>query len=745
MDKNPYQNFENYVLRTPVLPHSFFRTLTKNTIISDDSLKKACQNKIIMEAIFLASPSLYGELRRWLKGEITEAKEAKKIVYSTLKYLSRMSSRCTPFGLFAGTAVGSFGESTNIELKHFSDFQRHTRLDMNYLVALSQDLVKNENIRGQLLFYPNSSIYHIGRQLRYIEYHYVNSRRSHQMVAIDVSDYLLQVIKAAKKGASISELAQLLVTDEISTEEALAFINELVDSQFLVSELEPSVSGPEFLDQLLPVLRNISGANAIVETLESTQAKLHSLDQSLGNDVQEYSSLGESLKTLGTKFEQKFLFQTDLTVRTKHNSLNSGILTKVQSAFSLFNKISSSSQETTLSKFGKALYDRYEGRAVPLAEALDVEVGIGYMGSNNSGDVSILVDDLVVPQKELTNSKIQVSPIGVVLHQKLISATRNSEYVVQLSDKDFEGLEPKWDDLPDTVSAMIEVVTVDGDEKVVMSGVGGSSAANLLGRFCHGDAELKAHTERIIQVEYEANPDKMLAEIVHLPESRVGNVLVRPKLRKYEIPYLAKSLVPEEDQLTIDDLVVRARYDGTVSLISKKHGKEVCPRLTNAHSYANRALPIYHFLGDLQLQKKRWTGFRWDGLANEYSFLPRLEYKGVIFSEAQWTIRKKDIESLLDKEGNDKGLSEALIAWTDKFQLPQYFLLADGDHELLINSQNLTSVRVLINTVKKRSGFILREFLYSDSSIVKQSQAGYTNQIVVSFFNARKLANNKVS
>ncbi|SHJ47008.1 lantibiotic dehydratase family protein [Aquimarina spongiae] len=743
-----YKNFPKYVLRVPLFSFSFYQEVTKDATLSDETLQNICKDPIIKEAIFLASPSLYSEFEKWLQGNLKDRDKADRMKYSVLKYISRMSSRCTPFGLFAGTAVGTFSDATVLDLQHKSKNKRHTRLDMNYLVALSQHIVKEEQIRSQLLFYPNTSIYETGHQLRYVEYNYVNSRRIHHIVAVEHSEYLQKVLEKAKEGALLKDLAILLVDEEITIEDATEFIGELVNSQLLISELEPSVSGPEFLDQILPVLKRIEGTENLMTALENAQRILKELDGEIGNDPQKYIELSEYLKELEVGFELKYMFQTDMVITPQINTLDQKLLHRVRKAITLLNKISIPPRETLMTRFQKAFYERYENREVPLSKALDVELGIGFLQNQGAGDISKIVDDLILPGQNngVQTKEIQWSPVHAILQKKMMLALQKGERIIQLTDKDFDGFEARWDDLPDTMSSMVEIITVDGEQKIVMSSVGGSSAANLLGRFCHGDEELRQYTQEIIDIETQENPDQILAEIVHLPESRVGNILMRPAFRKYEIPYLAKSIVAPEDQLTLDDLMISTNHDSKVLLRSKKHNKEVLPHLTNAHNYSADPLPIYQFLANMQTQRMRsGLGFYWGPLADESDFLPRVEYNGVILSEAVWNIHTKDIKTLVEAEPTSDQFVALLEDWVNQQKLPNYVLLADGDNELLINTKNTTSAAMLLHTVKKRSSFKLKEFLHDQNGVVNEGDQAYTNQVVLSFYNEQKLKNTRTT
>ena len=158
---------------------------------------------------------------------------------------------------------------------------------------------------------------------------------------------------------------------------------------------------------------------------------------------------------------------------------------------------------------------------------------------------------------------------------------------------------------------------------MLLHDVGGPSGANLLGRFCHGDPDLHANVAEHLREEEALDPDALFAEVVHLPEGRLGNVLLRPLLRRGEIPYLGRSGSPADQQIPVTDLTLRLVDDRFV-LRSRRLGRRIVPRLTTAHNFRGRALNIYRLLGLLQ-SEGRLPGCTWDwGALAALPFLPRV-------------------------------------------------------------------------------------------------------------------------
>ena len=737
-----FRNFSSFVLRTPLFSYTFIDAIISRQNISENELKILCSNPVIQEAIFLASPDLYSEFKKWLDNEVVDKtddkksnKNAKNIQYTLLKYLLRMSSRCTPFGLFAGFSLGDFDKETKIEFPKLSGYQRHTRLDMNYLCALAQDLATLPELKEQIKYYPNSSIYQSGNQLRYVEYHYKNTGRFHYIVAVDHSKYLEKILETASNGAYINELARSIIDDDISLEEAKNFIAEIIESQLLVSELEPAITGDEFLGQILLILKKLDKTTHIQNVLSQIGDQLAQIDYNkIGTNISIYYEIAEKLKSLNTKYELKYLFQTDMVKSTIHCTLSKNIAKDILMGIEVLNKLTLPPVGNNLTLFKDAFRERYEDREMTLLHVLDKEVGIGYLQNQNSGDISPLVDDLALPQRSAISSDIKWNHIQSFIFQKYTEAISDHKYEVEFTDKDLEGFWINWDDLPPTISSMVNVFD---DGRIHITNVGGSSSANLLGRFCHADPKTHNYVKEITSKEKELNPDFIFAEVIHLPDSRLGNVLLRPVLRDYEIPYLSKPAVESSFQIRLQDLLVSVK-ENRIILRSKRLNKEIIPRLSSAHNYTFNALPAYQFLCDMQTQNLRNSiGFNWGALSNEYPFLPRVKFKNLIFSLATWNLKKDDIKEIVSAK-EDKVLLIEVEKLRMAKKIPALVLLEDGDNELLINLENLLCVKTLISMVKNRLLFKLTEYLFkADKGIVRSKEEIFTNQFVISFYKTK--------
>ncbi|WP_295202945.1 lantibiotic dehydratase family protein [uncultured Chryseobacterium sp.] len=722
MSHFPYQFFDEYVFRTPLFSRKKFQEIAGNDQISIVELRSMYSDPVFQEAIYLASPYLYTKLKEWVdSGKELLLSEDQKLRNSLLKYYSRMSTRSIPFGLFTEVGLGKF--SPILSKSNYDSVFRDTKLDMHFLVGLSNHFVKDPEIRRKILFYPNSSIYNVRNRIRYIEYDYTNGKRDYIISSAQLSNELKNVLDFSQQGKTIQQLSDILINEQITKEEAEGFIEEIINNHILVSELEPNVSENDFLDSIINILNQIK-SEELERTLISIKNKLNEVDKKIGNSVSIYFEIEDLIKLLNAEYDQKYLFQTDLYCKD-HIFLSTYWKKELKKAIRFLNRITISQQDTYLERFKKAFYERFENQEMPLAFVLDTEIGIGYRQDITTKNLHPYIDNLNFPTfQDKSNLKIELDFFQQILNEKIQENLLNNQNKIELSDEDFESCQENWDDMPDTISIIAEIISENNQEKLSINGGGGSSAANLLARFCSEKSDIHILTKEIAKKEEELNNDCILAEVIHLPEARIGNVIRRPMLRKYEIPFLAKSVLPKENQIPIDDLYISLKNDKIV-LRSKKLNKEVKPYLTNSHNYSVNPLPVYHFLCDLYSQASpRGLYFNWGDLKNIYQFLPRVEYKNIILSKASWKIKEKEFTQFSIFRDNDienkEGLLSEIRNWRNIRKIPQWVQWVQSDNKLTINLENYDLVKIFIDTIIKLKSIIIEEFLYNENDDFKR-------------------------
>jgi thiopeptide-type bacteriocin biosynthesis protein len=681
----------------------------------------------VREALFVASPSLDDAIAEWEADP--ESNNSAKAERAIVRYISRMAGRATPFGLFAGCTVGSLNGCTRLEAGA-SPPRRTTRLDMDYLWRLARALCSDSSVRDAFRFVPNSTMYETAGRLRYVEGVDDGEQRRYRLVAVEQNDAIRTVLDiAATCGETRNRLAAALVDGDITQADAAAFIDELIDAQILVADAEIGATGEIPHSSLHALLASREATQSHARHLATAIDELGAIDATgTGIAPSRYRAIRARLEALPAPVEIARLFQVDLDTGTRA-CLGDDVLRELKRAIELFARIGVPHPDALVDRFVQRFEARYEGRHVPLLDALDEEDGIGLTGGS---DPSPLLRDH--PSRKPEPTTIAWTDRESCMLELLTNALAAGETEIRIDANAVDRLAPLGAaTLPDAfaVMATLEAESADalarGEFRVAVDNIDGPSGARLLGRFCHADESLAAHVREHLRAEERLHPDRIYAEITHLPEGRTGNILLRPVLREYEIPWLGRPAVSADRYIPPSDLLVSVE-DGKVVLHSRRLGRRIEPRLTTAHNYA-LGVGVYRFLCALQ-QQGLATGAVWDwGPLAHAPFLPRVTHGRLILARARWLLGRADIERI-KAGGND--VFRCVRSLRQRRGIPRWAALVDGDNVLPVDFENILSVESFAQLVTGREAALLEE-LPAGSLVMRGNAGRFVHQLVVPF------------
>jgi hypothetical protein len=405
-----YRNSGFFVLRTPLLPLDEFLRMSegidpnqageadtsKITALQDRAQVRERMHRLLVmpevrEAILLASPSLDEQLAGRL--DHPDHPTSRDTELALYRYLARMCTRPTPFGLFAGLSLGELRAETNIRLQGRDRYARYTRLDNDYLHLLLQQINETPQFRASSVFFPNSSLYPQAGAFRYVESSVDPKTRakSYQLVSAQHNEYLELVLERAREGASHRQLAQAIVEcdSDFFLAEASEYIDTLIDNQLLVSPLDVAVTGQEPLDEAIADLHG-KVPDALVDLLRGIRNRLGALDLAgMANPRQRYEAIARELESLPPQdVKLSRLFQVNLRKPVQSATLGKEVVVALRASLEALYRIAEPPEDGIIEEFKRRFMERYEGRTVPLLEALDEETGIGVEGRSVNADVA---------------------------------------------------------------------------------------------------------------------------------------------------------------------------------------------------------------------------------------------------------------------------------------------------------------------------------------------------------------------
>jgi len=739
-----------FLLRSPALPLGMLQDWSRQGPPSENAdeasleewkeereafrarLRPCLEMEAVREALALASPDLSAKIQEWVDGSL-QGKVARNVDHALVKYLNRMATRCTPFGLFASVSLGGWGQGTFLALGPWEGTRRKARLDWRIVGRLQELLEEVPQIRELERFRPNTTLHASGGGYRYLKStHREGMGTTYHLEAVEQTPHLDWVIDHSSQGKSLGELAEALAGFMgAPVGEASAFLELLAGSQILVGDLQPPLTKGDPLDWLMERVERVPTLERWRTPLAEVRNGIRALGKApIGSHPWGYGHVAAPLEGLGL-LDLRNPIQVDSFRPAPGLALSGAIRGVLEAGIETLRRVTPHKSGGPMAGFRKAFLGRYGDRWVPLLEVMDEESGIGFDGEAPAS--SPLLEGL-----DLSGGEPPFAP--PLLPRDLHLAGRLQELggaqVLALGPEDLDALRPgELPPLPATFAAMavLAASSMDsleqGDFQFLMEGYSGPSSARLLGRFAPGEPELEAAIREDLRREESLRPDAVFAEVVHNPGGRLGNVLIRPQLRKYEIPVLATPGVAWSNAILLSDLRVRVVSDRVV-LASVKLGTEVVPRLSTAHNI-KLGPPVYRFLAHLQDQDGAPGGWSWGSLTN-LPFLPRVVFGSHVLSRARWRVSAAELRAAL--AGSSQGAWGAFKRLRSNRSLPRHVVLSDADNALPFDLDQVLGVETLCHLVEGREEFTLTEcFPAFGQGLASAPEGTFAHELVVPF------------
>ena len=633
-------------------------------------------------ALAVGSVSLYEALER-AKGSVDKGS---RLASKLLRYLIRMLTRPTPYGLFAGVALAHWGPVTDLSLARTPP-QTHSRPDMEWLLNLVFQLESRPAVRAKLSYRANPRAFvHAGRVFLPERAPTAGSADHAQAVSVQASRAVCLALALASKPIPHDCLVEELSTTPGATADKIeALIEGLWHQTFLLTDLRPPLSVHRPAAYVAHRMRGIPAAAVALEQLEMALSATAAWDElPAERAASAYLMMARPTEGKG-EVPAQMPPQVDTTLSLNGRHIAEAVAREAARAAELLIRLTPlPNGPPHLAAYRAAFHARYgQDREVPLLELLDPNVGIGAPPTHLHG---------AAPGSDLRQAELRHR----TLRDLAVTALRERQLVVDLDHQTLSQLEswsPSASQAPPSLDLSLFVVTASAAELdkgrfllVVGPNLGATGAGRNLGRFADIlGAEARVALEEVSRRESARRPDALWAELVYLPRRlRSANVVVRPHYRPFEIVLGTTPGLPPDRVIPLDALVVGVHENRFYARWPARDAEVVA---CAGHMLNNAQAPdAFRFLEDIRRDGlAQFMPFDW-GPAAGFPILPRIQVGRIVLCLAQWRIDVRTSQVLFAE--SQQAFKSSLAAWRERWQVPRYVYLASGDNRLLLDLEN---------------------------------------------------------
>jgi thiopeptide-type bacteriocin biosynthesis protein len=693
-----------FLLRAPALTAGVFADLTALTASGPPerawaALRETSRRPEVERALLVASEDLQQGLKRMRDQPIAPDRRLRRAYSSVFRYVTRMTTRATPFGLFSAVAVGTFGPRTTARLGGSALARFRTRTDMGWLLALIRSIEEDPDMVPELRVLANATAYRAGERIVLPDAEGAGEGAGEgdiRTVALRATPVVTFALDRARTPIPYRDLAAELLRafPGATGEQVEGLLRRLWELEYLTSDLRPPLTDPHPERHLLRALPDVSAAKEITATLRRIADLTAAVDRSAPGEtserLRELAAVQRSLVPGHTRQP----YQVDAALDLAGAELSEEVGAAAAEAAACLSRLGDGSTAYPhLASYHAIFLERYGPDVrVPLLELLSPEVGLGapptYRGPARGEPASA----------PWAGERAARDAALVALHAEALRDLREGALEVELTDERLErlaGSGPTPSQAP-AIDVYLQLqaesaAAIDrGDWRVVLHPGAVARGGRPYGRFfdlisTEAIERLRDYTRR----EEELFEDVVFADLNYLPQSgRDANVAGHPPLRRYEIPVNVASSVPADHRIPLDDILVTATREGFV-LRSARLGREILA--TQGHMLNPQAAPNpCRFLLEVSADRARMPRSVHWGPLESAPFLPRLVRGRVVLRCAQWNLDRRTFADAAARsdgsaDGSDDGFAQALRSWRESWRVPRHVYLVQADHRLLLD------------------------------------------------------------
>jgi lantibiotic biosynthesis protein len=678
-----FRALEIAMLRAPLLPVEIYRGLSSQPVAGADDaarltrdVRATLDDPSVRLAFLVASRSMSEALER----DSASGRRDERVRSKLLRFLIRMSSRPTPYGMFAGVCLAHLDKETDFTLS--GDARRRIRPDMAWLVHLISTLERLPEVRDGMRVVLNPSAYLRAGRFVLSERASLSEPGRAAEVSIRATGAVHRVLEMAQSPVAYSHLQDHLLTDPRATPDKVNhLLTSLLEQTFLLSELRPPLTGSNPAQHVFDRLAGIDSIRPILEELGLLLEEA-SVWETLSPEeaIPAYQRLLDRAERLVPRRAVDTPFQVDLFLSPDRTRINRAVGDEACRAAELLLRLTPYPEgPPALAAYRQAFLARYGvGREVPLLDLLDRNVGLGGYSAARA---------LAEPSPAIVRRERVLMEIAAAAQRTLCPCVDLDEALLsrlQAAELDPERTSRSLDLAVFIAARSPQEIDRGAFTLVVGPNVGAQGAGRVAGRFAGGLGEEGVAVLRRIAAEEEPLQSNLLsAELVYLPQRpRTANVSVRPGIRGHEIPVGLHPGLTAAESIPLRELVVGVK-DDRFYLRWPRADREI--RVSSGHMLnAVQGPDVCRFLSDIGDDGTPLLArFSW-GKAESLPYLPRVRSGRVVLRPAEWKIDTSCRDHFFPKAGPAEFTAE-LDRWRRTWAVPRHVYLTSVDNRLLLD------------------------------------------------------------